>query len=163
MAVQGNQVLFMPDEHTQLRSVIYAEDYPNVLKAMRTEFEETVKVRKEAFLEVLNRASNFAGGERIPSLTIFLGKEEIAVMMDNEEVGRLGDVLEVPGSCAHDRIEMKFTPTNLIDAVANCPNAEMDLHYDKDGRRKLIYVDGGSGYQAWVIGRTETETAAASA
>ena len=87
---------------------------------------------------------------------LFIGKGEIAVMMSNEEVGLLGDVLETPGFCDHSRIEMKFTPRNIIEAIANCPNQKMDFHYNSvPAKRSMVYIDGGSGYQTWVMGRSE--------
>ena len=157
IGVKGTEVLIMPDEHTQLRSVTYMEPYPNVLKIVESAtFTDKVEVPKDALLEILNRAANFAGGDRIPVLKLFIGKGEIAVMMSNEEVGLLGDVLETPGFCDHSRIEMKFTPRNIIEAIANCPNQKMDFHYNSvPAKRSMVYIDGGSGYQTWVMGRSE--------
>lgn len=155
---EGNQLLIMPDEHSQIRSVIYAEQYPNTKKIREMGFPNMVEIRKEEFLEILNRAAGFAGGDRIPNLKLFIGKEEIAVMMNNEEVGLLGDVLDVPGQCDHPRVEVMFTPKNIIEAVANVPNDKLQFHYDPDSMR-VVYVDGNSGYEAWVMARRETQPA----
>jgi DNA polymerase III sliding clamp (beta) subunit (PCNA family) len=156
----GNQFLIMPDEHSQIRSVIYAETYPGVSKIMeRTEYAETIDVRKDPLLEMLNRASGFAMGDRIPNLKMFIGKEEIAVMMTQEEVGLLGDVLEVPGQCQHDRVTIHFTPKNLIEAVTNVPGDLLKFSYDP-ATMKIVYIDGGSGFQAWVMARAENAPAA---
>lgn len=157
IGVDGGSLLIMPDEHTQIRTVLYAEKYPGVSRIMRREYEDKVTVRKESLIEILQRASNFAGGDRMPSLKMFLGKEEIAVMMTNEEVGLLGDVLEVPGQCVHERHEIKFTPKNIIEAVTNSPNDTLDLHYDTKGTTKLVYIDGGSGYEVWVMARGDVQ------
>lgn len=154
-----NQLLIMPDEHSQIRSVIYAERFPGVARIMEQRtYPEAITVRKEHLLEILNRAAGFAGGDRIPNLKLFIGKEEIAVMMNNEEVGLLGDVLEVPGQCTHDRIEIMFTPKNIIEAVANVPNDNLQFCYDPSNPR-IVYIDGGSGFEAWVMPRKENAPA----
>lgn len=157
IGIEENTLRLMPDDYTQLRSVIYSGDYPKVERIMRTDYPEQIKVNKEHLLEILNRANNFAGGDRLPTLKMFIGLEEIAVMMNNEEIGLLGDVLEVPGQASHDRWEVRFTPKNLIDAVNAVPNSEFDLHYDMEKQRRPVYIDGGSGYQCWVVPRTSTQ------
>lgn len=154
---EANQLLIMPDEHSQIRSVIYAEAYPGVSKILdQKTYEQVISVRKEPFLEILNRAANFAGTDRIPNLKLIIGKEEIAVMMNNEEVGLLGDVLEVPGQCVHGRVTMQFTPKNLIEAITNAPNDLIEFCYNPENPR-VVYIDGGSGFEAWVMPRRESE------
>lgn len=156
MGFDGHQVLILPDEYTQLRSVVYAESFPNMTRALEQTFDSTIKVKKELFLEILNRASNFAGGDRIPQLKMFIGKEEIAVMMTNDEVGLLGDVYECPGQADHPRFEIMFTPKNIIESVSNAPSAELDFHYNVAKPFSMVHIDGGSGYKCWVAPRRET-------
>jgi len=152
---EGTQLLVMPDEYTQLRSVIFAEQYPNMTRALSMKFDTSVRIKKEPFLEILNRASNFAGGDRIPHLKMFIGKEEIAVMMTNDEVGLLGDVYEIPGQAEHGRFTIGFTPRNIIESVANAPSAELTLHYNEGNSTSMVHIDGGSGYKTWVMPRSE--------
>lgn len=153
----GNQLLVMPDEYTQLRSVIYAEAFPNMARALDMQFDSVIKMKKEAFLEILQRASNFAGGDRMPELKVFVGKEEVAVMMNNDEIGLLGDVYECPGQAQHARMEMMFTPKNIIEAIANAPSSELEFYYNEGKPTSMIHIDGGSGYKCWVAPRHKTE------
>lgn len=153
MGVTSNQVLLMPDEYTQVRAVIYDAEYPGTGRITGREYPTSVKVKKAELLEVINRATVFAGSDRLPTLRLFVGKEEIAAMMANAEVGHLGDVLEVPGQCEHERVEIKFTPKNITEAINNAPNADIEIKYDPDKPGQLIQIDGGSGYQAWVMPR----------
>lgn len=155
IGVEGTQLLIMPDEHTQIRAVIYAEKYPPIERAMRRDHPASFKVKKTDLLEIMNRANNFSGGDRIPTMRVFLGKEEFAVMMANDEIGLLGDVVEVPGHCTHDRIEYKFTPKNLIDSISNTPNEQIDIFYYPENTNMQWRIDGGSGYEAWVAPRAE--------
>lgn len=153
VGIDGGQFLIMPDEHTQIRCVLYGQDYPKVERIMVRDKPNKLIVKKAPLLEVISRANAFTGSDRFPTLRVYFGKEEIAVMMNNEEIGLLGDVVEVPGHCLHERFEIKFTPKNLVDAITKSPNEEILLGYDISNPKATVYVDGGSGYEAWVMPR----------
>jgi DNA polymerase III sliding clamp (beta) subunit (PCNA family) len=163
IGTSGNQLLIMPDETTQIRAVIYAEKYPGVsgILANRAEtYENRITLRKNETLEILKRAASFAGSDRIPVMRVFIGKGEFAVFMANEEVGTLGDIIELPGQAEHERWEVKFSPKNIIDPVQNCPNETMEFYYnmiDREKQRALMYIDGGSGYEVWVTPITRSQ------
>lgn len=153
IGIEGGQLLIMPDEHTQIRTVLYGDEYPNVKRIMDREKPNTLKVRKAPMLDVIARASNFSGADRFPTLRVFIGQEEIAVMMTNEEIGLLGDVVEVAGQATHKRFEMKFNPDSLRDAITNSPSDEIEIGYDIEKPKGTLYVNGGSGYESWVMPR----------
>ena len=155
IGVENQMLQIMPDEHTQIKCVIYSEKFPNINGIMAREVPDKVTIHKTPLLEIMQRATNFATGDRIPSLKCFFGKQEIAVMMSNKEVGLLGDVVEVPGYCQHERVEIKFTPKNIMDAISQAPNEQIDLYYDQSKALNLVYIDGGSGYRAWVVPRAD--------
>jgi DNA polymerase III sliding clamp (beta) subunit (PCNA family) len=158
IGITKDQLLIMPDEYTQIRCVIYGQDYPPVDRIMENNrsHTHTVTFDKSDLLVLIDRALNFQGSDRTPTLRVFLGLEEIAVMMGNQEIGMIGDVLEVPGQCAHDRVELKFTPKNLQDILSNAPNDKVTFGYNPDKKKSLVYVDGGSGYEAWAMPRLDT-------
>lgn len=151
IGVDGNTLMIMPDEHTQIRTVIYDGKYPNIKRIMQTDYPNQVKVRKSDLLEVINRAANFAGASRTPKLRMFFGNEEVACMMQDQEIGFIGDVVEVPSQCVHDRTEVRFTPKNIVDAISSSPNEEVTIGYDLAKPGGIIHVNGGSGYDAWVM------------
>lgn len=153
VGIDGEQFLIMPDEHTQIRCVLYGQDYPNTSKIMGRDKPNLLMVKKAPLLEVISRANAFTGSDRFPCLRVYIGKEEIAVMMQNDEIGLLGDVVEVPGHAAHERFEIKFTPKNLVDAIAKAPNDEIAIGYDISKPKAIVYINGGSGYEAWVAPR----------
>lgn len=155
IAVTGEQLLVMPDEHRQIRTVLFGQDYPSLKKIMSREYDNKVKFKKTGLLELINRALNFVGSDRFPTLRLYLGKEEIAVIMGHPELGQLNDILEVPGYCDHGRVEVKFSPRNIMDALTNAPNDEVELHYSLDGLGRPMKIDGGSGYEAWVMPRKD--------
>lgn len=154
IGVDGQQMLLLPDEHTQLRAVAYSQPFPSVTKIMKRDHSCSLVFKKQELLDVMNRAMNFTGSDRTPTIRVYLGQEEIAVMMSNTEIGMLGDVVEVPGQAQHKRIEVKFTPRNLTDALSNAPNEEVALCYDPE-KPGNFRVDGGSGYEAWIAPRRD--------
>lgn len=150
VGASAHQFLIMPDEHTQIRTVIYSGRYPNCKKIMEKEKPASITFQKNSLVEMISRAMNFAGSDRMVTLQMFIGAEEIAVMMSNEEIGMLGDCLEVPGQANHKRLMIRISPNNLIDALMSAPNDEVTLHYSPTNAREVLMIDGGSGYRAWV-------------
>lgn len=155
IGVTEHQLLIMPDDATQICAILYDGDYPNVDRIMRRDYPNTIKVRKAPLLEVMSRAAGFAGNDRFPALKCFFGAEEIAFMMNNEEIGLLGDVVEVPGFATHARREIVFTAKNFVDAVANCPNEELEIFYDAEKMQQIMYINGGSGFECWIVPRQQ--------
>lgn len=146
-------MLIMPDDTTQIVASTFGQEYPNTARLTNRERPAMLKLKKEPTLEIMNRARAFAGTDRFPLMRVFIGKEELAVIMNTSEVGTLADVMEIPGQCLHNRLEIKFTPSNLIEAIQACPNDELNFWYDPEDSMGVPYIDGGSGYEVWVMPR----------
>lgn len=150
-----HQMLLMPNDTTQIRLVLIGGQYPPVERVMKRDHSESVSFKKAELLEVTNRAIIAAGSDRLPTLKMYLGGELINVLVKSETSSIL-DAIEVPGSCLHDRIEIMFTPKNIIDAISNAPNETVTMHYDLNDN-KIVRVDGGSGYESWAVVRKFSE------
>lgn len=158
IAVQGEFLCMMPDDSTQIKAIIYAHEFPDLSKAMDREQSHKLTVKKQPFVELIDRASVMVGSERVPLLKLYIGQEEIAAFMEQQEVGMLGDVIDIPGHAQHDRVQIDFTPKNLLDALMHAPSEEIDFWYDVDRSKvKPIKIDGGSGYISLVMPRTQKE------
>jgi DNA polymerase III sliding clamp (beta) subunit (PCNA family) len=148
-----NMLHIMPDDHTQMKTVVYDVQYPNVQSVINREFSSQLKVERDRLIDVMNRTNTFAVGDRTAAFRVFVGKEEVAIFMQNEEIGQIGDVVEIPGQAEHERFEIRFTPKNLMEALSKSPNNEITIHYDQGNPKSIFKIDGGSGYQAWVMPR----------
>lgn len=158
IALQGEYLVMMPDDSTQIRALLYGLEYKKVGRVFEQTPPNMVKVNKEDLRELIDRASVMTGSERVPTLSVFIGQEEIACYMEQKEVGMLGDVLDVPGYAQHDYVKINFTPKNLLDAISNAPSKDIEIHYDAQMKKaRPIKIDGGSGYIAMVMPRTEQE------
>lgn len=155
IGIHDNMLQIMPDQYTQIKCVIFAEDYLNYGMFFSKSFSHSVELNRGPLLEIMQRAETFAGNaDRVGSaMKMYLGREKIAIVMNNEEVGQLGDVIDTPGFCVHeDRVEIKFSSKNIIDAFSKAPNDKVTFHYDLESCR-IVHVDGGSGYRAWIAVR----------
>lgn len=157
IAFSGEQLYLMPDEHSQYRAVIYGQPFPNLSRPMSRVLPNSFKVKKTQILEILQRASSFADSNRDPVLRCFIGKQEFAVMMENEETGLLGDRINLAGQVDHPRVEVKFTPKNIIEPITQAPSDEIEFYYNAEDGVSPIKIDGGSGFEAWTMPRRSIE------
>lgn len=158
LGIEGEFLCMMPDESTQIKAIIYGQQFPNLQNAMDREQSNKFTVKKAPFIELIDRASVMVGAERVPLLRLFIGEEEIAAYMEQQEVGMLGDVVEIPGQAQHDRVIIDFTPKNLLEALSHAPSEQIEFYYDIDRKKvKPVKIDGGSGYVALVMPRTQRE------
>lgn len=151
VAVSETQLELMPDDFTQIATVTYDVGIPSMDRITSFQYPVEVEVPKTLLLDMLNRASQFAGADRSPLLKTFFGRGEIAAMMENDEVGLIGDVVEVPGEIDHKRVEIRFNPKYLISALSHAPGERVTLGYDPGDPMRFFYVQGDAGYQSWVV------------
>lgn len=156
VGIGGDMMLLMPDEHTQIKARLYGQQFINFKRVTRREQPLSFTCKKEGLLELIARCNTYIGNERFPTLRVFIGEEEIAMLLANETMGLMGDVVEIPGQAQHDRIEVKFLPKYLSDALSASPNDDVTIGYNLDPKQCMLIIDGGSGYKAWVMPRMDT-------
>lgn len=157
LGVNGSTLRIAVDDFAQIQTVIFEAQFPPLGKVTRSDYEQSVTVNKTQLINILNRANQFAGADRSPMLKMYVGKGEVAVMMENEEIGLMGDVVECLAGGDHPRTEFKFTPKNILDGVSKSPNDKIELRYDPSNTMRAFYIDGGSGYESWIVPRKETK------
>lgn len=153
-AIDGNMVVIEPDDYTRITINTFGTDYPPLRKIMREEYPEEVTVRKDHVVAAINSAMAVTGSDRSPRLTVFFGLEQIAVYLRNDEEGYVGDIIDVSGQIAHDRMEKGFGPESLLDALSHAPSDKVTIKYDTtEAEKGSILIDGGSGYMVWLAPR----------
>ena len=152
LGASDGSMLIMPDDHTQITTVLFDDEYPSLDRIIKTEYSHSVKVRKALFLEIANRVRGISQADRMAGLNVIIGKGDITLYMSDNEAA-LMDSIEVPGQADHDRHTVVFAPSNIIDAVEHAPSEEVILSYDTSNPNLIFRVDGGSGYLAWVATR----------
>lgn len=155
VSTDGNMLLLQPDDSTQIRTVIYEADFVNIDPITKIDLPNKIEINKDEALALLERVNQYAGADRMPIIKLFLGKGELAAYMSNDEVGFVGDVLILSGQCPHERFEVKFTPKNIMDALAKCPSQRLTLYYDPSNPMQVVRISDEDAYDAWVKPRKE--------
>lgn len=153
LGVEGSHLLVMPDEYTQIRAVIFEGQYPKLASLFKREEPNAIMVKKTPLIEMIERAMVMGATDRAPLLKLIVGESELAMFMEDREMGLLGDVYELPGQCTHERFYIGFTPDNLKNGVAASPNEDVSLYYSFGMPMKPVRIDGGSGYECLVMPR----------
>lgn len=160
----GHQAFFMPDDDTQIRTVLYGERFPRPKAVFDLEYPNTLTVAPQDFLRLIGLTNVMSQSDRsLPSLIFWIGKGQIAALATSEEIGKIRDIVDIPGQANHERVEIKINPKNLALALENGEGSAVVLHYNAD----ITYVNLGSkskdriarvlkftkdgGYCAWVI------------
>lgn len=149
----GSNLLVMPDNSTQIRAVIFDGNYPNIPRSFKRDETDAMMLKKSALLEIIERAEVMGQQERNPLLKMIVGLGEVAVLMEDQEIGLLGDVLELPGQAPHDRHYIGFTPNNLKQGLQAAPNEDISFYYHYGMPMKPVRLDGGSGYEVLIMPR----------
>lgn len=159
VGIEEGHFILMPDPSTQIRTVLYAREYPSlrISKVFERTWPDAFKVKKSSMLEIMDRAAVFAQNDRAPQMKFYIGKGELAVQCTDQELGLLGDVISLEGQADHARSVMTFTPKNLQQALTAAPSEQVEVWYDKEDAHFPVKIDGGSGYEAIVMPRRPTE------
>lgn len=155
IGVDGNLFVAQPDPYTQIKTTIMGQQYMPINKVTSVTFEEEVDLNRSELLNKIQSASQMAGADRAPTMTIIVGKSELAVMMANDEIGLFGDVIELNGQADHNRTHIRFTPRMFIDALNNAPNDKIKFKYNPSNTKGPVGIDGDSGYEVWIAPRSE--------
>lgn len=156
---EQGMLLVMPDDSTQIKTVVFPDKFPLIHKVMKRDEPFSVTIRKTAVVEMVERAMVMGQRDRTPILKVILGWSEFAVMMEDQEIGLLGDVLDIPGQATHDRHMLGMTPDTFTDALNAAPNEEITFYYHFGMPMKPIRLDGGSGYEVLIMPRNLEKSA----
>ena len=145
------RLLMMPDEYTQVTSVIFDAKYPNIQNVQRRDYPQMLLLDKEAVRTVINRMLVLVKGERYPVMRLTIGGGVIKVFMNVEDVGEMEDEIDVPAA-THDPHVVYYTPTNFLDGLTNSGKPEVEFHYDPANALAFGYFKD-EGYESWIVPR----------
>lgn len=155
MRVDGMQICIMPDDYTQIAMTVYGVDYPPVSTLMKRDFPCMVKVGKADLADCIDLVMQMIVADRMPSLRLMFGRQQIAAMIETEGTGLVGHILSVPEQLDFpDRHEIRFSPENIVAALGGCPGAEVQIGFDPANSFGAVYLDGGGdGVEFWLAPR----------
>lgn len=157
IGVDSNQLLLMPDEHTQIRAVVYDVPYPDYKSILaRAILPQSVTLDKTIVTTLINQAMSMVGSNRNPKIKVFIGREQLACMLEGD-LGHIGNVVDIPGQALHERVEIHFTPSYLTQAIEASSGERFDLKYNPEKVDGMVAIDSGGGYQGFVMARRHNE------
>lgn len=156
---ESGMLLIMPDETTQIRTVIFPDKFPPIQASLKRNETHAVILKKTALIEMVERTMVMGQRDRTPLLKIIIGWSEFAVMMEDQEIGLLGDVFDIPGQATHDRHTIGMTPDAFTQALQAAPNEDVTFYYFDQMPMKPIRLDGGSGYEVLIMPRNLEKSA----
>jgi DNA polymerase III sliding clamp (beta) subunit (PCNA family) len=156
VGIDGTMLVIEPDDFSRIVCNTYGMPYPDVSKVCREDFEHKIEVKRDHLVASINSTLAVVGADRNPKLSLFFGKGAIAVFMENDEVGKARDIIDVPNFAQHDRAEVCFAPQYLLDALNHAPSDKVSLLYNLTNiERSPVCVDGGGGYMVWLAPRAK--------
>lgn len=155
--VQKDRLQIMPDEDTQITSMVLAAQYPNVKGIIRDNFDGRVSVDREAFFESLNRMLIMVKSERYPRVLVTLRKDSIHIKVSDASTGEMEDEIDAKGGPDVDFL-MEFTPSTLTNALEVSTRAQVDFDYGGSvanpaftaNMLPIHFFDDG-GFDAWLM------------
>lgn len=148
--INQGQLLLMPDEYTQMRVILYSQEYPKCERIMVRNQPDSFEVAKPVLVDILRRATAIADGARGHRIHIWIGENEFALQSSVIDKGILGDAIPITGTADHERLKMSFAPDILMGALSNSPSDLIKIWYDRDDIASGWRIDGGNGYESWV-------------
>jgi DNA polymerase III sliding clamp (beta) subunit (PCNA family) len=154
IGMPGARLHLMPNDYTQIQTVVIESGLLDIRRPLKRSFTETTTFNKVEFMQMLSRAMDFTGGNRQSTLTVYVGDSQIALYMDNTELGLIGDIVDAYGSAEqHALIEIRFNPINLRDAVASFPGDTVTMKYDlqvKEAQKTAVSFTNSADYTSIV-------------
>lgn len=154
VALSNGMLLLSPDAYTQIQTISYDMTYPPVQKIISIALSERIELHKAQLSSLLEAAIGFAASNRSSSVKLYIGKGELAVLMENDEIGNLGNVIDLPGLAPHSRKVFSFNPKYLTDSLNKCPTDKIVINYSLEEAVRPIHISSGD-LDVWIVPLTD--------
>ena len=164
LGVSDRHLLLMPDEYTQLQTVIFDAEYPPIERAMHTDFDTLVTLPRISFRDAVQRMLSLVGkGERYPKITLRFEDDEVHLFMAVSGVGEMDDTIEIkteyPTGSPDDfgPVNIYFSPNYLTQALDNSRESTVTFRFRSDMPGRAASLTDGKGYDVWLMPRKPTD------
>lgn len=139
LGTSAKRCLLQLDEHTRATSVLVEGNYPDIRRAMRTDFLGTMKVHRGQFSDTLDRLMVLARTEKLPRLSLELDGTGLVSMLtldlDIPDIGRMQDSIDVETD--FDSIfNISFTPNDIVRALSHCKSDYVHIDFGHADEKK---------------------------
>lgn len=151
VGVIGNFLCIAPNDYTQIKCVLFQDQYPNVDSALNAQHDSAVLLNRDVVTDMVNRVLSVGNADRQVALRVTIGNGEIEFFVQGEtKAERTMDAMDLPAQADHEPVAIYFSPENFSDAVSKAPDRDVMLWYNKERAKSAVKFDGGSGYEVVV-------------
>ncbi len=165
IGLNGNQLLVMPTDTCQIRALRTDAKFPPQLSSiMSSDREEYIEFGKTEFVDISRRVSAFASSDRSPMLKLKIGRNSstnqgsMIVYLITDDESAMMEMMDLGNQAQHQMLELWLSPDYIIPAVEKCPSDRVKIGYNVNSPTRVVYIDGGAGYKAWIAQRTVPKT-----
>lgn len=150
IGVEGEQLLIVPNDFTQMRCIMLGAQYPPVSRVMLRDHPNSFKVAKTDLIESIARVGALGSGSRQPILQMWVGQGELALVIEDDNgINKIMEVIDLGEQADHTRCLVNMKPQNIVDALVAAPGEVVTIFYDPSNDRKLVRITGAHGFEAW--------------
>lgn len=144
---QSNHIFVAsPDDFTQVATTTYEESLLPIGRILDAEYQYETNFSRQAMLASLNRALAFDSGNRQSLIKLIIGKGEIGIVTNDQEVGIFGEQIDAHGAAESDkRRRLQVGPNTLRDILMSLESDNVKMFYnDHDEAPKVLTFRDGS-------------------
>jgi len=153
MKASSKFLYLMPDEHTQISSVIYDAKFPSkdkIDQACPNEFDYDAVLNREDLLTKLQSMMVLVRTERYPTLNMKFKPGSLTMFMEVQDSGNMEQTVLDPNMDAD--FEFNITPNYLNDALSAAESENITISMGPDPFGPVRIADD-SDYRAWLMPR----------
>jgi len=155
LGVEGGLLQIEIDEYTQITSTVFGNEYPNVERAMRTDYPHSFQVDKALLAEAVGRMLALMGRtERYPVVNLTIKPDDAALDLRLEVpvLGEMQDELEITGASGPETT-LSFSPDYITNCLQHVGSSVVTIAYDPDKTTSAVLFTDGLGFEAWIMPR----------
>lgn len=150
MRATDTRLELMLDADTQVTSVCLGGAYPDVGRIRRTNFNGSVVIDRMLLADTINKTLAIVRGERYPKLRLTVKENELDLMMQVPEVGRIDDTIDVSGKPDGDEFVIWVDPSRLTEALAAATQQIVTFNFGPKPTLPMQVLDA-NGFDCWIM------------
>jgi DNA polymerase III sliding clamp (beta) subunit (PCNA family) len=141
IGASDSRLRIMPDDHTQATCVLYAQDYPNVIKLLdAVKADKEFEFSAEPLMAMLDRTQVLMKDERLPATNIEIGDGYLKMSISTD-AGTVIDELEIVGGSVGEPLRISFKPDVLRNAINASGRPTLKVRYGPGALDPLVLSD----------------------
>lgn len=154
--IVGNYLCLLPNDYTQIKCILMADDFPDVSRVMTKETTDTIIFNREIVVALIQRIMTVGSKDRQSYLDLTIGNEEMILFTQDEGADEtIEDAIELTGMALHEPVRIRVGPENFMYAISKAPGMMIAMNYDHTKPLGFIRFEAESDYRVWIPPRRQ--------